>query len=92
MGSTTDGKCDRCFEPVGTGGCTNQACLGYPYHPRVLPWNWTTPKDKPCPICEEDGKVIESRTDYELGTTHEVLRCRYCDHNFEDRYGKLDSR
>jgi len=37
MSSTTDGKCSYCFSPVGTGGCTNPVCVGYPlrrFHPQ----------------------------------------------------------
>lgn len=37
MDCTSDGKCARCFAPVGTGGCTNPVCRDYTFrrfHPQ----------------------------------------------------------
>lgn len=31
MGSTSDGRCSKCFRVVGTGGCTNPGCGDFPY-------------------------------------------------------------
>jgi hypothetical protein len=59
---------------------------------QIEAWRFDTPKDTPCPICKEKGKCVERSDDYELRTKNgnvmrlfavEVLRCRYCKHDFE---------